>query len=198
MAIVPDAVFTAYLQNETGITDAAVLSAAKAAAEGQVRQWCQRSFELTNTVATARVYGPLQLRYDGTTVRVGDFTDTASLIVSNYGTTVASTSYQLEPLNGINLAGDIVPFEQIRLISSVWTTTSLNQATITITAKWGWTVVPDPVIEAVKMLGKDYITARGSKFGFVETVVGPLAGGRNWMVINALGPYRRSEAFGLA
>ena len=143
-----------------------------------------------------RTYGIDAIRDNFQMLRVHDFCDTASLVAVNRGVTILPTQYQLEPATGIDFAGNTVPYNQIRLLYSYWYM-YLNQATAVITAKWGWTSVPYEVVEAVKLTGKDYITARGSKFGFVETSVGPVHGGKNWAAINLLAPWRRAEVLGI-
>lgn len=195
MSIVSDAEFAAYIRNETGSEDAAMNAQAKAAGEGFVKRYCQRSFELADTSATARVFIPAHC---SPILRVHDFCDTASLVVSNYGTTVASTDYQLEPLNAVDWSGAAVPYEQIRLLYSTWTMYG-GLATATITAKWGWTTIPAEVVEAVKLIGKDWVQQRSTTLGYVNTQAGPAGtGGRNWAAMNLLQPWRRVEAFGLA
>ena len=194
MSIVSDADFAVYIRNETGAEDAAMNAAAKAAAEGYVKRYCQRSFELSDTVATARTFIPV---YGWRVLRVHDFSTTSGLIVSNNGTAVTSTDYQLEPVNGIDWSGQASPYEQICLLTSSWYTYN-GQATATVTAKWGWASVPGEVVEAVKLLGKDWVQQRSTTLGYVSTQAGPAGtGGRNWAAMNLLAPWRRVEAFGI-
>ena len=186
--------FTDYLKNETGAGDAPQVQAALDAGIGFVRQHCQRSFETATGTATARTFGPDNVY--GCSLRVDDIANLTGLVVSNNGTTVTSGEYTLLPLNGLS-AGAYAPYTDIDIYPGYWYRYTPRPA-ITVTANWGWTSVPAPVVEAVKIVGKDYITARQSKFGYVETGVGPAAGGRNWIAINSLAPFRRVEAFGIA
>ena len=197
MTIVSAMNFTEYIRNEIGSADATMIAQAQAAAESMVTQYCGRSFALTAAVATARVFGPSQMTAFRRVVRVNDFTDTASLIVSNNGTIVTSSEYQLEPLNGISINDEAVAYEQIRLLTQFWWTDLINldKATVTITAKWGWTAVPAAVTEAVKLIGKDWVQQRDTKFGYQDTSGGPVSAGRNWVALSALDPYRRAEVF---
>lgn len=195
MALPTQAEVTDYLKNETGATDSAHIATAHRTGVRAVQGYCGgagwRTFDDTATTATARLYVPQS--YD--IVRVHDFCTTSGLIVSNDGTTVASTDYQLEPVNGFSVTGE--PYQQIRLLSGSWTRDG-SKATVTVTAKWGWDDTPEDACEAVKLIAKDYVTGRGSKFGFTETSVGAVQGGRNWLALNALSHLRRVEAFGLA
>lgn len=197
MSIVSPADFTQYIRDEIGADNAQMTAQAQAAAESFVRQYCGRQFTPSTGSATARVYGPRSLTEGGRVVRVHDFGSTTGLIVSNYGTVIASTAYQLEPLNALNNAGASVAYEQVRLF---WTRfiTLMDQATITITADWGWPVVPAAVTEAVKLIGKDYVQQRDTRFGFAETSVGAVSAARNWPAITLLQPFRRPEAFGFS
>ena len=197
MSIIPAADFTDYIRDEIGATGSAMITQAQNAAETIVREYCGRSFALTAATATARVYGPKQYQQDDRVLRVHDFTDTASLIVSNYGMIIAATAYQLEPLNGLDMAEQAVPYQQIRLLYNTWLRYE-QRATVTITAKWGWTAVPAPVVEAIKQIGKDMIQMRDTKFGYTLGEFGAISAGRNWSALNALAPFRRAEAFGIA
>jgi hypothetical protein len=198
MAIVPIDLFTAYIRDETGQDGAAHILAAYNAAEGFVQKICQRTFSTATGTPTARVFGPKQIRESGTVVRVHDFMTTTGLVVSNYGTTVAASGYQLEPLNGLDSAGELTPYTSIRILNSMWTTSQMI-ATITITADWGWTAntVPALVAESVKLLGKDYIQHRDAKFGYIETSMGAVSAGRNYAVLNSLSSWRRTESITL-
>jgi hypothetical protein len=199
MSIVPIETFAAYVRDELGQINVAHLTAALAAAENFVETHCARNFNVASGTATARVFGPTQIVDYGTVVRVPDFMSTTGLVVTNNGTTVAATDYQLEPLNGYDLTNSPMPYTAIRILNSVWTLDQMR-ATISVTADWGWTTgtVPAVVIEACKMLGKDFVTHRDSRFGFAETSVGAVSGARNWFVLNSLARYRRVESFALA
>ena len=92
------------------------LSSASRAIEG----YCGRQFNDAGA-ATARVYYPDSL----TTVLVDDFSTTNGLIVGldysnagTYSTILASTNYQLEPLNGVVDGTPGWPFYRIRAIQT--------------------------------------------------------------------------------
>lgn len=199
MSIVSPDLFTEFCRGKV-TADAQLLALALSTAEDFAINHCGgngwRTFATTATTATARLYGPAQLRGRGDIVRIHDFADTTGLIVSNNGTIVASTDYQLEPLNGPSVTGG--PYEQICLLNSVWSTFGM-QATISITAKWGFgAAVPDSVTNGIMLLGKDYVQYRDTSFGWTGVAGGAAQAGRNWMTINALSRWRRVEAWGLA
>lgn len=193
--IVSDQEFTYYLKNETGATDSDEIAAAHATGEEAVTRHCGgsgwRTFDLTAATATARLYVPQSCEI----VRVHDFCTLTDLVISNNGTVLTSDQYQLEPVNGYDVTG--FPYEQIRLLSGAWSIQGAK-ATVSVTARWGWTACPSAAGSAVKLIGKDYITGRTSKFGFTETSIGAVQGGRNWLALNALASLRRVESFGLA
>mgnify|MGYP000889739861 CR=1 FL=1 len=195
MSLVDIDTFTSYIRDEIGATGKPLTLQALDAAESWVQQFCQRSFTLATGTPTARVFGPLSMEQWYTVLRVDDIATPTGLIVSNYGTTVASTDYQLEPLNGRDATGLAVPYTQIRLLSSSWTT-NMMRATATITADWGWASTPALVTQSILQLGKDYVVHRDAKFGFIETSVGAVSGSRNWSVMNMLARFRRTESFG--
>lgn len=196
MTIVDIDTFTSYIRDEIGATGKPLTLQALNAAESYVQQYCQRSFALATGTATARIFGPPAMQESFTVLRVDDIASTTGLIVSNYGTTISSNDYQLEPLNGKDASGLGVPYTQIRLLSSTWTT-NVMRATATITADWGWPAVPSLVSQAILLLGKDYVQNRDTKFGFIETSVGAVSGSRNWSVMNMLARFRRTESFGI-
>lgn len=196
MSIVDIDTFTSYIRDEIGATGKPLTTQALNAAESYVQEFCQRSFALATGTPSARVFGPMSMQESLTVLRVDDIATATGLVVSNYGTTVASTEYQLEPLNGRDATGLAVPYTQIRLLTSAWTT-NLMRATATITADWGWSATPSLVTQSILQLGKDYVVHRDAKFGFIETSVGAVSGSRNWSVINMLARFRRTESFGI-
>ncbi len=195
MTIVSSNDFADYIRDEQGAQDATMVTQAHAAAEDAVKSYCGgggwRTFDLTATNATARVYIP----QSGNVVRVHDFVDTASLIVSNNGNVISSTDYQLEPLNGYAATGE--PYQQIRLVSGgCWYFHPYGKACITITAKWGWTAVPDSVYEAVKLYGKFWLQKRDTRLGVADTGSGPTFGSYA-AALKLCDPWRRAEAIGI-
>lgn len=172
------------------------LDAAINAAEAAVEDYCGRVFT-TTSVASARVFVPR-----GGHVFTDDISSTSGLIVADTGTTYAGSTYQLEPLNGIGRNGRPWPYEAIRLVNGAFFVFPIyvGQATVTITAKWGWPSVPEPVIDAVRILAGDLYRMKDNQFGvagFGE--MGVLRIRENATVANMLAIYRRaSHVFGIA
>lgn len=150
--------FTGYVGSELA-ADRTSLQAALLAAEQAINDHCGRNFNTTATSATARSYLPC-----GDVVVTHDIGDTTGLIISNFGSTVASGTYQLEP-NPVSWAGVTQPYYRIRLLNGAYWTQSGGQATVTVTAKWGWPAVPAQVVEATAILAKDLAHLRQNRFG---------------------------------
>jgi len=113
--------------------------------------------------------------------------------VAEYGSTLATTQWQAEPINGLDLGGSTVPYQSIRRYGNVWRWDS-DFGRIVVTAKWGWAALPTPYTEAVKILTSDILDQRALQngvIGFAE-----YAGVRvkaNPMVSMLLAGLRRSE-----
>jgi len=190
VSIVLAADFTEYIRSELGSLDERMVTQAQLAAEQVVQQYCQRTFEIAGA-ASARVYIPK----NSDLLRIHDCTSVTS--ITENGSTLATTSYQLEPLNALSMTGTAVPYTQARRVYSAWLNYG-DTASVSVTATWGWAAVPAAVTEAVKQVAKDMIQMRDTKFGYTLGEFGGFAAGRNWAALNALAPFRRAEAFGVA
>lgn len=182
-----------YVGSELAGADADLLSAALLAAEKAINHHCQRRF-FVGAASSARLYVPS--RSDGV-LRIHDCSAVAS--VSNDGTAVTSTDYQLEPLNALSWSGDARPYEQIRLLSGSWARTTTGEATVSVTATWGWPAIPAEVTEATKIMVKDLVAARDTRFGIAGFT--DFAGVRvreNTQVAELLRDLRRVESWGIA
>lgn len=155
----------------TDTKDDAKIDSALATASVNIEGHCGRQFNDAG-VATARVYYPDTL----TTVTVDDFSTTAGLVVAadysnagTYTTTIASGNYQLEPLNGIVEGTTGWPYYKIRAIQTwypLWYTSIGDPRTsIQVTAQWGWTSVPAPVIEAALILAEEVYKLKDAPYG---------------------------------
>jgi hypothetical protein len=122
---------------------------------------CNRQFVVAGT-ATARIYTP---NPSSSILRIHDCA-TITSVVENGTTLTAGVGYQAEPLNNLDGSGDYRPYDQLRRASGFsWYESSTGFASVTVTAAWGWTVIPARVVEAVKILTKDIIDHRDVKFG---------------------------------
>jgi len=183
-----------YARSEIPTADDAFIEAACDSAENFMDQACARRFVVA-TSATARVFMPLS----GGLLRIHDCT-TVTLVV-NDGTTLTAADYQLEPLNGLTWAGESRPYDQIRLTSgTTWDRDSYGEATISVTATWGWVAIPARVKQAALIVAKEIIANRDEvKFGLVGfSDVGGVSPRSNPIVTETINHYRRVEAIGIA
>jgi hypothetical protein len=165
-----------------------VLVSAIDAAEAAVEDYCGRVFTLASVATAVQFYSS-----DAKVLEVDDIGTTSGLIVAD--TLATHATYQLEPLAGIGPNGRPWPYTRIRLgldffAYPIWP----GQATVTITAKWGWPSVPTPVKDAVRILAADLYHMKDNQFGvagFGE--MGVLMVRENRMVANLLGLYRKVE-----
>lgn len=178
---VSDPEFDSYVGDEIGAANAANRTSAKRSAKRDIDKYCARNFDVAGASATARLYVP-----NGTDVlRIHDCTEVTSISVS--GTTLSASTYQLEPV-GVALDGEARPYEQVRLLLDYWRVTVHGEATVTVTAKWGWSATPYEVPEVNKQLGRLHLLRR--RMGLNDS---------EWTEILArLDHLRRPEAFGWA
>lgn len=180
-----------YVGSELAGADADLLSAALLAAERAVNHHCQRRFVVAGT-AVARLYVPDR----ADVLRIHDCTTVTA--VTSDGSTVAAGDRQLEPVNALSWSGDARPYEQIRLLAGSWVCNS-GEATVSVTATWGWAAIPAEVTEATKILVKDIVAARDTRFGIAGFT--DFAGVRvreNPQVAELLRDLRRVESWGIA
>lgn len=139
----------------------AVIQAGIDAAEEAIAKRCGRAFVVASG-STTRVFAPA---YGSSVLDIDDAT--AVTVVAENGTTIASTGYQLEPLNGIDQSGATVPYSRIRLLGSCWTPDYAGKASVSVTATFGWAALPKAYIEAVKILSADIIDAKDVRNGVI-------------------------------
>ena len=167
--------------------------AALAAAKTILNNSCGRQFVIASG-SSARVFVPASYEL----VYIDDCTSVSS--VTSDGQSVSASYYQLEPLNGRTVAGESVPYHKIRRITGLWSVgANPREATISVTATWGWAAIPSEIIEACKILTKDIIANRDVKFGIVDaTEAGAIVARTNPVVRQAIDTYRRSVALFIA
>lgn len=177
----------------TDAPDDSFVQAAINAAEQAIDSDCARKFVVAGETATARVYVPSA----GSVLRIHDCV--AVTAVTDNGTAVASTAYQLEPLNNLDAAGLAVPYEQIRRLSGAGWTCDYGKATASVTARWGWPALPAQYTEATKILTSDIVAQADVKNGVVGFAeFGALRVRANPMVAMLLSRLRRVESWGIA
>lgn len=191
MAIITTSNLKAFIGDASTANDT-VYGWAVDAANKWVPTHCQRTFDISSS-SSARVYAPT----DPTVLRVHDFTGTPT--ISNNGATLTAADYQLEPLNGLAMDGSARPYEQIRLLSTTWSQDHVGEASVTVTAAWGWAALPSEVFEATLILAADLYSNRDKRYGIVSfTEFAGVRARQNPVVIDMLSAFRRVEAWGVA
>jgi hypothetical protein len=194
MAYVEAQELTDYLRS-TVVADETEHDAARLAAESTIDSYCQRTFTVPTT-ATTRTF----VATDVCVVVVPDIANTTNLVVVDDGTTLSASTYQLEISPGvtgpIGVQGRTWPYTQIRRLSGSWNVD--DEATLSITARWGWAAVPPEVTLATKLLARDFLLARDTAFGIVQVGDFNRRIAANGVVETLLSPLRRVEAWGIA
>lgn len=135
----------------------------------EIDKFCGRSFG-TQTTATARLFYP----DNDYCAKVDDFWTTTGLIVAmdvgndgTYETTWASSDYQAEPLNGVVDGEAGWPYWKLRAVGTYLFPRAYvdTRAPLQVTAKWGWSTVPDPVRDACLILAEESFKLPDSPFG---------------------------------
>lgn len=132
------------------------------AAVGLLQRDTNRVFTIAGDTATARVYRPYR---DRRLLFIDDCTEITS-VVENGATLTVGVGYQAEPLNGLTFSGESSPYHTLRRLSACWYTDD-DKATVSVTAKWGWSSIPPLVLSATKILAKDILSTRQVSFGLV-------------------------------
>lgn len=171
MAWAPDYCTTAELKEYVRVSDSvddAVMAWAITAASRAVDHSCNRQFGLVAS-PEARYYVP---RYDGRAgrwrVSTDDLMTTDGLLVGvdldddqSYGHAV--TDYLLEPRNAGPMARPWTSLVVNRGSAVVPTDPLVEQ--VAVTARWGWTSVPDTVVQATLLQASRLVARRDSPFG---------------------------------
>jgi hypothetical protein len=142
------------------------MTSACVAATEWVNQHCQRQFNKTTT-ATARTF----VARDSYTVEVDDFHTITDLAVKTdpatdgtYATTLASTDYVLEPLDGIEASMTGFPYRKVRAVGSTLFACSARPS-VQVTAQWGWNAIPESVTLATKVVAAYLFNLKDSPLG---------------------------------
>ena len=176
-----------YHRNELPTVDDEFIEAAIDSAEATIDRETNRRFAVASGTASARLFAA----DDWYRLRIHDCTTVT--VVTNNGATIATSSYQLEPLNGITLAGESVPYSSIRLLDGAWLIDSRGEAKVSITATWGWLAIPARIEQAALIIAKEIITNRDEvKLGLVGfSDVGGVTARTNPIVRDTLNHYRQ-------
>ena len=182
----------AYLGTTDTTQDAQLQDSLVTASRG-IEHYCGRRF-YPDQVATARVFVPR----NRTLAKVDDFWTTTGLIVKadtgddgTFASTLSASDYELQPFNGINDGEAGWPYYRISYVSSTWPVTNNRDASVQVTAKWGWAAVPGPVKQACVYLAEEAFKLKGSPFGVAANdQFGPIRMRENPRVMSMLKPYQ--------
>lgn len=195
MAYVTTPELSDYLRN-TIVADEVEIAAALSAAENAINSYCQRTFTVP-TAATTRTF----VGYRNYELDVPDIANTTGLVIVDAGETLTASDYQLEISPGvtgpIGVDGRNWPYVRIQRITGCWDVNDHQQATISVTARWGWPAIPAEVEMATKLLARDYLLARDTGFGIVQVGDFSRRVAANGVVTDLLSSLRRGEAFGI-
>lgn len=89
---------------------------------------------------------------------------TSSNADSTFDITWQTTDYQLEPLNGVS-DGIAIPYSRIRAIGTQLFPVFYGEATVKITAVWGWTSVPIAITQACLIQASRFFKRNDSPLG---------------------------------
>lgn len=178
------------------------LSAALASATGDIEKHCHRQFNL-DTTATQRIYEPDNWRE----VRVDDFGTLTGLIVDvdnsgtgNFSQTLATSDYEVYPLNGIVDGTPGWPYNRLLVVSGNWlpVLTFGRRGTVRVTAKYGWPAVPAPIKQACLIIAAQKFRLADAPWGVAGmTEFGTAVRIREIpLVKETLAPYIRYVALG--
>lgn len=200
MAIIEASDLRAHLDIPDTKDDTSLTLAASAACRA-VQTYCGRSFEITASGSeSARVFYPKS----HTLTVTDDFSSTTNLVVKidsgddgTYETTLTlDTDYFVEPLNGLE-DGLTVPYRRLVATSWLFPVWCVRRPAVQVTARWGWSAVPDDVKLAALIKGARLFKRRqspeGVLGGFADFGAVRVSNREDPDVMSLLNDYRRSE-----
>jgi hypothetical protein len=170
MAWAPDYITVAQLADYckvTGDEDDPELASAVTSASRAVDLETSRQFGLVAAVEPRYYTAHLDKRRWTWVIEIDDLMTTTGLLVAHDpnddDTFVDSiTEYILEPRNA---AAKGRPWERIIVRRGASTRPCGRTDAVRVTARFGWTAVPDPIVEAVKLQGSRFFARRDSPYG---------------------------------
>lgn len=135
-----------------------------------IDRYCRRRFWLDTAVATRTylVEDPLLAYVDDIGSRTGLIVKTSSDGVTYSTTLTVDTDFILEPRNADAFdtdTFDAYAFWQIRMVGSRFFTVHASRPTLQVTARHGWSEVPDDVAEACILKAASLFKRREAPFG---------------------------------
>jgi hypothetical protein len=193
MALLTVPEYKLWARNEIPTADDDSISDAIAAATQALFNAVGRKIVVAGA-ASARVFAPFD---SGSSMLMIDDCTTVTSVVEN-GVTVSSVDYQLEPLNGLSAGGESRPYDRIRYKGLRRWFTYYGEATITVTATWGWSAIPAPAIEACKIATKAILDGRDIRLGVLAAVdTGAVTERQALVVRNFVSDYQGHKSWGV-
>ena len=137
--------FKAYVKIEGSTQYDELLEDAAGSASREVERFCHRQFN-DSGAASQREYEPISSEV----LIVDDFSTSVGLIVEVSGTEWTADQYSLEPKNGVMQGVPGWPYWLIR--AKAGNCFPIDGTDVKVTARWGWTAVPEPVRQATKII----------------------------------------------
>lgn len=186
---------------KTTASDAVLVDQAVAAATAAIDDYCGRTFSNDDT-ASARVYQPGSVWE----IQIDDFHTTDGFTVATdsnddgvFETVWTAADYEVSPFNGVVSGVSGFPYWVIRSTGTRWfPTCTRRRGTVQVTAKWGWTAVPDGVFHAALILSQEFMRLRDAPFGVAGVdAFGPIRVRDNHTAKKLLEPFVRHDRRGL-
>lgn len=142
------------------------LSDALSSVSREIETHCDRQFNKAAD-ASVREYGPecvFSIPGEAHWADVDDFWDVSGLVVESgtgYGTAWTASDYWLYPRNGTLNGQPGWPRWKVHAASSL----SFGTSGLRVTAKWGWSAVPNPVKQACLILAAETFQIKDAPFG---------------------------------
>lgn len=201
----------AELKGYLGVSDTVddtTLTAALTAACVGLNDVCGRQFNDAGS-PSARRYVP---RSSDVCI-VDDFSTSVGLVIAVdldgdgvFEQTWTSTDYELYPINGIRNGVPGWPYRQITAFSSLyfpssggrrggmyaspWRYARRDRASVQVTARWGWTAIPEPVKQTVKITAAEISKLKDAPFGVAGfDQYGAVRIRSNPVAMRLIGPY---------
>ena len=156
----------------TDSIDDSLLELAIESASRAIDQYTNRNFY--NAGPAVRYYAPT----DSLNVDIDDMVSLVTLQTMSddepvFDTTWGSDDYQLEPLNGI-ADGIAQPYNHIRAVGDYTFLTLDNEATIKVTAVWGWATTPIQITQATVIQASRIYKRLDSPLGIISGELGSM------------------------
>lgn len=177
--------------------DDSLLELAIESASREIDGYTERVFYSTSGT---RIYAPQNIYL----VETDDIVSVTSIKTSTDGlafdTTLQSTDYQLEPLNGI-AGGLISPYTQIRAVGDyLWPAYSPQtifhlEASVQVVGVFGWAAIPPAIRQATLILSMRLFKRLDAPLGMISNDMGSMRVGRFDPDVEALvAPFRKVSA----